>query len=127
MKKKAILFIDKIVDSNGFRVLQLIKDDGYITTIADGNFKKGFQDSCQAVYLNGDFPHVKEWAESSGIDILSFDKEAGKPKIIESEEEKEPKKTESEKIEPEKVELEKPTARRGRKPKSETIEKTEGE
>lgn len=37
----------------------------------------GFQDSCDAVVLGGDFPLIEQWAKSKGIEIISDTPDAG--------------------------------------------------
>jgi len=89
MRKKAIFFVDKVVDSKGFSELQNLKSQGYITTTADGNFTKGFEDTCDAVFLCKEFKHVREWAESKGIEVLTFKEEKAKH-VVENKEPAEP-------------------------------------
>lgn len=37
----------------------------------------GFQDSCDAVVLGGDFPLIEQWAKSKGIEIITDDADSG--------------------------------------------------
>ena len=37
---------------------------------SNGSAPYGFEDSCDAVYLSHDFPHIEEWAVSKGIKVM---------------------------------------------------------
>lgn len=103
MKKKVLIFVDKVIKETDFAIKQKLQAEGYVAIVADGNFKKGFEDSCTAVAILGDFPHIKDWAESSGIEVLNFD--APKQEIATKEPEQE-------------VEHQEEAPKRGRKPKA---------
>ena len=51
-----------------------------------GEFKKGFEVACDAVYLASDFPHIEAWAVSKGIQVMKPE-----PVEVEPEPEKEVK------------------------------------
>lgn len=70
---------------------------------ANGSVEYGFEDSCQAVYLSADFPHIEKWAIGKGIEVI-------KPSKPVSEPEPEPDTQPEQDVKP---------FRRGRKPKSE--------
>lgn len=38
---------------------------------SNGSIKHGFEDSCDAVYLTDDFPHIEKWAVSKGIEVMN--------------------------------------------------------
>lgn len=113
MKKKALIFVDRFVSTDDFQEKQKMQDQGYIVNIVDGNFTKGFEDSCDTVVLCGDFPHVASWAESKGVEIV---KAGAKPKSVEKPE------PVNEEEKPDAVDNEKPQ-RRVRKPKTEEVTK----
>lgn len=78
-----------------------LRGEGNKVILANGSPTTGFKDSCDAVVISGDFPHIREWAESDGIEIIDM-----KPAVTDE--------SSSE------TETEAPKPRRGRKPKSET-------
>lgn len=78
-------------------VIKRLREKGNKVMLSNGDFKKGFQTSCDAVYLSCDFTHVEKWAATAGIEVM-------KP-----ESNPEPK--------PEPVKT-KPAAKRGPKPKA---------
>lgn len=39
---------------------------------SNGSFPYGFEDSCDAIIMNDDFPHIEKWAKSKGIEILPY-------------------------------------------------------
>lgn len=112
MSKKAILFIDKVMSAKSFELQQSIKKQGYITLICDGNFTSGFKDSCSAICMEKEFPHIRAWAEESDIEIISFEE---KKKPVHTE----PVKTEEKPVVKTEEEPKATNNRRGRKPKSE--------
>jgi hypothetical protein len=52
-----------------------LRQSGYKVSFSNGSLVNGFEDSCDAVVLSGDFPHIAKWAESKGVDILVEKKE----------------------------------------------------
>ena len=62
---------------NGYETEESIKEclklraEGNKVLVSNGSIISGFEDSCDAIILGGDFPHVKAWAESKGIKILA--------------------------------------------------------
>jgi len=53
-----------------------LRDQGNKVYFSNGSCTYGFQDSCDAVVLAGDFTHVKSWAESTGIKIIEDKQES---------------------------------------------------
>lgn len=77
-------------------------------TVANGASADGFQTVCHVVYLTEDYPHIEQWAESRGIEVVK----CGKADPAEN---KESEIADINTV----IEEEKPK-RRGRKPKDET-------
>lgn len=77
---------------------------GYQVRFSNASILKGFQDSCDAVYLSCDAPHVEKWAASNDIKVM-------KPVVAEEPEPVKPK----------------PAAKRGPKPKPSVDEKESDE
>ena len=100
---KAIYFLKNgIATPEDVKRKEELRTQGYKVIFSNGNAERGFEDSCNAVYLAGDFPLVKEWAESKGIAIIG-DVKAKQPEVVA--------------VEPEQEEQEEPAekpARRGR-------------
>lgn len=49
---------------------QRLRKSGHKVVFANGDYKTGFETTCDAVYLSHDFPHIEKWAESKGIKVL---------------------------------------------------------
>lgn len=104
---KAIYFLNNgIATPEDVKRKEELRTQGYKVIFSNGNAERGFEDSCNAVYLAGDFPLVKSWAEGKGITIMGDSAVKAKAEVVEPEPNEEP--TEAE-------ETEKPK-RRGRPP-----------
>lgn len=81
---KIIMFLDKGIATIGDIEVQMkLRSEGHKVSMSNGSVTKGFQDSCDAIVMCGDFPHIKEWAELKGVKVLGEEKkeeEAPKPK-----------------------------------------------
>ena len=58
-----------------------LRDQGNKVFFSNGSVKTGFQDSCDAVVIGGEFKHVKEWAESKGIKIIEEEKPVDRKRV----------------------------------------------
>lgn len=47
-----------------------LESSGYKIYFSNGSVTYGFQDSCDAVYLSADFPHIESWAVSKGVKVM---------------------------------------------------------
>lgn len=78
---KIIFFVENGRPSvEDFTSKATLESGGSKVFFSNGSMLWGFEDSCDAVVLSGDFPHIEKWAESKGIDILVEKKEEAKPK-----------------------------------------------
>lgn len=48
-----------------------LQGEGHKVYFSNGSIPWGFEDSCDAVYLAGEFGHVRSWCLSKGIVIIS--------------------------------------------------------
>ncbi len=54
--------------------------EGWKVFYSNGSFAEGFEDSCEAVALAGDFPHIEEWAKDNKIKVVSLEDPKPAPK-----------------------------------------------
>ena len=95
---KAIYFLKYgIASPEDVKRKEELRTQGYKVIFSNGNVERGFEDSCNAVYLAGDFPLVKAWAEGKGVAILNNIVKASKAAKVEPEADEEPAKEEPEK------------------------------
>lgn len=79
--KKAILFVDGNMTPEEASFMASLKSQGYKTVASNGKITKGFEDSCDKVYMSKEFEHVKTWCSRNHIDfeVIGASKE-DKPK-----------------------------------------------
>lgn len=75
-----------------------LRGEGNKVILANGSPTTGFKDSCDAIVMSTEFPHIREWAESEGIKIIDMNHSVTDESSSETET---------------------PKPRRGRKPKAE--------
>jgi hypothetical protein len=96
--------------------VEKLRTEQHKAYIANGSVPYGFEDSCDAIFLAGNFPLIEKWAVSKGIEIM-------RP-AVEPTKEPEVKQDASNVPDPEGQETQeaeeevKPRQRRTRKPKS---------
>lgn len=99
---KIIYFVSNgTMDEQDHASVVKLRGEGNKVILANGSPTIGFKDSCDAVVMSADFPHIREWAESEGINIIDMNPVATSESTADAE-------------------TEAPKPRRGRKPKSET-------
>ena len=59
--KKALFFVENNLPVELAGVVAGIRAEGYRVVITNGNVKKGFEDSCDKVYMVKSFDHVVRW------------------------------------------------------------------
>ena len=63
-----------------YAIADKLRKQGNKVTFGNGDFTKGFQTTCDAVYLSADFPHIEAWAVSKGIKVMKLDPVVAEPK-----------------------------------------------
>ena len=79
---KAIYFLNNgIATPEDVKRKKELRMQGYKVIFSNGNAERGFEDSCEAIYLAGDFPLIKTWAESKGITIIGDAQKSKQPEV----------------------------------------------
>ena len=74
--KKIIYFVRNGRSSaDDMKTIHDMTSDGTKATFSNGSCVQGFEDTCDAVYLSDDFPHIERWALMKGIEVLKPKKE----------------------------------------------------
>ena len=73
--KKALFFVENNLPIELAGVVAGIRAEGYRVIITNGNVKKGFEDSCDKVYMVNSFDHIVNWCNRNFIEfeVLSGD------------------------------------------------------
>lgn len=79
---KIIYFLDNgKAEAKDHAAIADLRAKGHKVTFSNGTSTEGFKDSCDAVILAGDFPHIEKWAVKSDIEIMvKVEQEPEKPK-----------------------------------------------
>lgn len=89
--KKALFFVENNLPIELAGVVAGIRAEGYRVIITNGNVKKGFEDSCDKVYMVKPFEHVVNWCKRSFIEFQVLSGESvNEDKVIDQEPEQEP-------------------------------------
>lgn len=68
---KIIYFVQNgRVSSDDILNRERLRSNGNKVFFSNGSVPYGFEDSCDAVYLAGNFPNVEAWANSKGIKVI---------------------------------------------------------
>lgn len=68
---KIIYFVENgKMSTDDFIIVDGLRKNQNKVYVSNGSIGWGFEDSCGAVFLSKDFPHIESWAVSKGIEVM---------------------------------------------------------